>query len=248
VSNAALAVAITTFLASMVEAIEMVAIVTGVGATRGWRASLAGAAGGLVLLAMLVAIFGLALTAIPIDVLRLVVGVLLLIVGLNWLRKGIRRVAVQGLRGTRVGAPAHLDEEEVPPGQRDWTGFVLSFKGVLLEGLEVAFIVVTFGSTSNQLPIAIAAGVGALVLTGVIGVAIHPVLRRIPRSALQLVVGLLLTTFGTFWAVEGAGVEWPASDLALLGLLALYVVVSAGYLAIERSGWRLGSEARLMAD
>jgi uncharacterized membrane protein len=247
-SNAALAVAITTFFASMVEAIEMVAIVTGVGATRGWRASLAGAGSGLVVLAVVVAVFGLALTAIPIGILRLVVGVLLLIVGLNWLRKGIRRVAVQGLSGTRAGEPAHLEEEEVPPGQRDWTGFVLSFKGVLLEGLEVAFIVVTFGSTSNQLPVAVVAGVGALVLTGVVGIAIHPLLRRIPRSALQLVVGLLLTTFGTFWAVEGIGVEWPGADLAILWLLLLYVLVSAGYLVVERSGWRLGRPAGVVAD
>jgi uncharacterized membrane protein len=194
-----------------------------------------------------VAVFGLALTAIPIGIQRLVVGVLLMIVGLNWLRNGIRRGAVQGLSGTRAGEPAHLEEEEVPPGQRDWTGFVLSFKGVLLEGLEVAFIVVTFGSTSNQLPVAVVAGVGALVLTGVVGIAIHPLLRRIPRSALQLVVGLLLTTFGTFWAVEGIGVEWPGADLAILWLLLLYVLVSAGYLVVERSGWRLGRPAGVVA-
>jgi len=236
-SSAALAVAVTTFLASAVEAIEMVAIVAGVGVTRGWRASTAGAAGGLVVLAVLVAVFGLALTAIPIGILRLVVGALLLIVGLNWLRKGIRRLAAQGLSGSRLGDSAETEEDEVPRDGRDWTGFVLAFKGVLLEGLEVAFIVVTFGSTSNQLGVAVIAAIGALVLVAAFGLAIQPLVRRIPRSALQLAVGLLLTTFGTFWAVEGVGVDWPGSDAAILGLLGLYVVVAAGYLTVERAGW-----------
>lgn len=245
-SNAALAVAVTTFLASAVEAIEMVAIVAGVGVTRGWRASIAGAAGGLVVLAALVAVFGLALTAIPIGILRLVVGALLLIVGLNWLRKGIRRLAAQGLRGG-LGDPAQTDEEEVPRERPDWTGFVLSFKGVLLEGLEVAFIVVTFGSTSQQLGVAVVAAIGALVLVAAVGLAIQPFLRRIPRSALQLVVGLLLTTFGTFWAVEGLGVDWPGSDAAIVGLLALYVLVAACYFAVERAGWQLRTARRATA-
>src|SRR5215472_9878709 len=120
-SSAALAVAVTTFLASAVEAIEMVAIVAGVGVTRGWRASVAGAAGGLVALAVLVAVFGLALTAIPIGILRLVIGGLLLIVGLNWLRKGIRRLAAQGLSGAGPGDPAQTEEDdEVPRDGRDW--------------------------------------------------------------------------------------------------------------------------------
>ena len=236
-SSAALAVAVTTFLASAVEAIEMVAIVAGVGVTRGWRASIAGAAGGIGVLAVLVAVFGLTLTAIPIGILRLVVGALLLIVGLNWLRKGIRRLAARGLSGSRLGDSDETEEDEVPREGRDWTGFVLAFKGVLLEGLEVAFIVVTFGSTSNQLGVAVIAAIGALVLVAAFGLAIQPLVRRIPRSALQLAVGLLLTTFGTFWAVEGVGVDWPGSDAAIVGLLGLYVVVAAGYLTVERAGW-----------
>jgi uncharacterized membrane protein len=212
----------------------MVAIVAGVGATRGWRSAAAGAAAGFAVLAVVVAVFGLALTAIPIGPLRLVVGALLLVFGLNWLRKGIRRVAVQGWRSTTIGAPAAHEEEEVPAGTPDWTGFVLSFKGVLLEGLEVAFIVVTFGSTSNLLGVAAAAGIAAVVAVGGLGLAIQPAVRRIPRSVLQLVVGLLLTTFGTFWSVEGLGVTWPGSDAAILGLLVLYVAAAAGYVALER--------------
>ena len=147
--STAFAVALTTFLASTVEAIEMVAIVAGVGATRGWRASLLGAAGAVLVLVLVAAaaVFGVGLTAIPIEVLRLVVGAVLLVFGLNWLRKGIRRVAASGLQGYR----GHLPEvdEDVHEGRVDWTGFVLSFKGVLLEGLEVAFIVVTFGGAEE---------------------------------------------------------------------------------------------------
>jgi uncharacterized membrane protein len=220
-----LTVGITTFFASAVEAIEMVAIVTGVGVLRGWRWALIGAAAGAAVLVVVVAIFGFALTAIPIGALRLVVGSLLLVFGMNWLRKGITRVAAHGFQGSRIGMPAGLVGEEVIP-EPDWTGFVLSFKGVLLEGLEVAFIVVTFGSTSRELGAATIGGVTAIVLIGALGVALQPLVRRIPRSVLLMVVGLLLTSFGTFWSVEGLGVDWPGSDAAIPALIAFYVVLA----------------------
>jgi uncharacterized membrane protein len=228
-----------------VEAIEMVAIVAGVAATRGWRPAVAGTAAGGAVLGVLVAVFGLALARLPIGPLRLVVGALLLVFGLNWLRKGIRRVAANGLQGFR-GKASEPAEEEVAAGRPDWTGFVLSFKGVLLEGLEVAFIVVTFGGTSNQLGIAALAGVGAVVIVGALGLSVQPAVRRIPRSVLQLVVGLLLTTFGTFWSVEGLGGDWPGADLAILGLLAWYAAVAAAAIATLRRG-RVASPARAMA-
>jgi uncharacterized membrane protein len=240
-----LAVALTTFLASAVEAIEMVAIVTGVGATRGWRSALAGAAAGFAVLVVVVAIFGLALTAIPIGALRLIVGYLLVVFGLNWLRKGLRRVSTYGLRGRPLGA-VEVDETELGRGGVDWTGFVLSFKGVLLEGLEVAFIVVTFGVTGHQLGVAAIGGVAAVVVVGGIGLAIQPAVRRIPRSVLQLVVGLLLTTFGTFWAVEGVGIDWPGTDLAIVGLLVFYSLLAAAYIAYQRSS-RAGRPAPVAA-
>jgi uncharacterized membrane protein len=244
-SSTVAAVALTTFLASAVEAIEMVAIVAGVAATRGWRPAVAGTAAGGAVLGVLVAVFGLALARLPIGPLRLVVGALLLVFGLNWLRKGIRRVAANGLQGFR-GKASEPAEEEVAAGRPDWTGFVLSFKGVLLEGLEVAFIVVTFGGTSNQLGIAALAGVGAVVIVGALGLSVQPAVRRIPRSVLQLVVGLLLTTFGTFWSVEGLGGDWPGADLAILGLLAWYAAVAAAAIATLRRG-RVASPARAMA-
>ena len=225
-------VLITTFLASTVEAIEMVTIVVGVGATRGWRATLAGMGAGFLLLAVIVAIFGLALSAIPIGPLRLIVGALLLVFGLQWFRKGVVRVAARGLAGMRAN-PADEELEWTGPGF-DWTAFVLAFKGVLLEGLEVAFIVVTFGAAANQFGAAVVGGVGAVVVVGALGAALQPLVMRIPRSLLQLVVGTLLTTFGTFWALEGLGVVWPAGDAAILGLLVLYVAAALTFISIER--------------
>jgi uncharacterized membrane protein len=222
----------TTFLASTVEAIEMVTIVVGVGAARGWRAALAGVGAGFVVLAVIVAVFGVALSAIPIGPLRLIVGALLLVFGLQWFRKGIVRVAARGLAGTRPGETEE-EAEWTGPGF-DWTAFVLAFKGVVLEGLEVAFIVVTFGAAANQLGAAVIGGVGAVVVVGALGAVLQPLVPRIPRSLLQLVVGTLLTTFGTFWALEGLGVAWPAGDAAILGLLVLYAGTALAYITFER--------------
>jgi uncharacterized membrane protein len=222
----------TTFLASAVEAIEMVAIVIGVGMIRGWRSSLIGAGVGLVVLVVLGIALGTALTEIPIDTLRLIIGALLLAFGLGWLRKGVTRVAAKGFAG---------DEEEVEDTdsheQRfgmDWTGFVLSFKGVLLEGLEIAFIVVTFGATANRLTVAAIGGASAVVVVAILGVAFHGSLRKIPRSVLILTVGLALSTFGTFWAAEGLGVDWPGDELALPVILVFYCMVAATLIALQR--------------
>jgi uncharacterized membrane protein len=224
-------VLLTTFLASAVEAIEMVVIVLGVGATRGWRSTLAGAGAGFAVLAVTVAVLGLALTAIPIGPLRVLVGTLLLLFGLQWFRKGIVRVASRGFAGVEVDDP---DDAPPPEAGLDWTAFVLAFKGVLLEGLEVAFIVVTFGATAGQLGPAILAGAAAIVVIGAIGFAAHRAVSQIPRSLLQLIVGTLLTTFGTFWALEGLGVSWPQSDADILGLLAFYAATALVLIARER--------------
>jgi uncharacterized membrane protein len=225
-------VLVTTFLASAVEAIEMVTIVVGGGATRGWRSTITGAVSGFAVLAVVVGVFGLALSAIPIGPLRLVVGALLLVFGLQWFRKGVMRVAAHGLAGIRMKQQAEPVEWT---GQGlDWIAFVVSFKGVVLEGLEVAFIVVSFGANANQLGPAVAGGVAAIVIIGLVGFVVRRLVTQIPRSLLQLVVGVLLTTFGTFWALEGLGVEWPGQDGAILGLLALYAVTAAAYIAFER--------------
>ena len=222
----------TTFLASAVEAIEMVAIVIGVGLIRGWRASLIGAGAGLLVLVVLGVGLGTALTSIPIDTLRLVIGALLLAFGLGWLRKGVTRVAAKGFAGDEE-VVEDTDSHEQRLGM-DWTGFVLSFKGVLLEGLEIAFIVVTFGATANQLTIAAIGGASAVVLVAVLGATFHRSLREIPRSVLILSVGLMLTTFGTFWAAEGLGVHWPGDEIALPVILAFYCLVAAALIALQR--------------
>jgi uncharacterized membrane protein len=225
-------VLITTFLASAVEAIEMVTIVLGVGAARGWRSTLVGVGAGFLVLAALVIGLGTALSAIPIGGLRLVVGALLLIFGLQWLRRGVTRVAARGLAG--IGVKEINEPIETAADGFDWTAFVLAFKGVFLEGLEVAFIVVSFGASANQLGGAIVGGVAAIIVVGGIGLALQRVVIRIPRSLLQLVVGILLTTFGSFWALEGLGVQWPLGDGAILGLLVVYVLAAVGYIGLEQ--------------
>ena len=230
-SNAAVFVLITTFLASAVEAIEMVTIVVGVGATRGWRSTLIGAGAGFGLLAVVVVALGAALTRVPIGPLRLVVGGLLLVFGLQWLTKGVRRVAARGF----AGYAKEFDDEErwLGPGI-DRTAFVLAFKGVLLEGLEVAFIVVTFGVSAGELPRAVVGGVGAVVVVGGLGFTVHRSVARIPRSVLQLIVGVMLTSFGSFWSLEGIGVGWPGGDAAILGLIAVYALTALAYITFER--------------
>jgi uncharacterized membrane protein len=203
----------------------------GVGSVRGWRSTWLGAGAGLAVLALLVVAFGTALTAVPIGALRLLVGSLLLVFGLQWLRKGIRRVSANGLGGM---GERTASVEGVPAQGVDWTAFVLSFKGVLLEGLEVAFIVVSFGLTAQALGSAMLGAAAAFVVIAGAGLLARGVVGRIPRSALQLLVGTLLSSFGTFWAVQGLGVAWPGGDAAILALVGWYVLAAVGYVGLLR--------------
>jgi uncharacterized membrane protein len=230
------AVLVTTFLAAAIEVIEMVAIVVGVGSTRSWRAALAGAGGGLVVLVVLVTALGTALRTVPLAPIRLVVGALLLVFGLQWLRKGVLRIAAGGWA---VGqGEEHVDDSDVPSGRFDWTGFVLSFKGVSLEGLEVAVIVVAVGGAAGALGSAVVGAAAAVVVLAGVGAATYRLIARIPRRALQLFVGALLSAFGTFWAAEGIGVRWPGSELSLLWLVALYAASGVVLLQLVRGGQR----------
>ena len=229
------AVVVTTFLAAGIEVIEMVAIVVAVGGTRSWRAALLGAAGGLGVLAVLVAVFGTALQHVPLAPIRLVVGALLLVFGLQWLRKGVLRIAAQGWA---IGqGDEEVDDSDVPAGRFDWTGFVLSFKGVSLEGLEVAVIVVAFGGAADALGSAVVGAAAAVVVLAVLGAVTYRWVARIPRRALQLFVGAMLSSFGTFWSVEGLGVSWPGDELSLLWLIALYALAGVVLLRLV-TGWR----------
>jgi uncharacterized membrane protein len=230
---------VSAFLAATIEVVEMVAIVVAVGVGRSWRVALLGAAGGLVVLAVLVGALGVGLRGVPLGPVRLVVGALLLAFGSQWLRKGVLRVS-------RDGWAAGVGAEEVGEGVGggfDWAGFVLSFKGVSLEGLEVAVIVVAFGAAAHAIGAAVLGAVVSLLVVGALGLASYRYVARIPRRALQLFVGALLTTFGTFWAGEGLGVAWPGGDVALVWLGVFYV---AAALALVRAvtAWRRGGTAR----
>jgi Ca2+/H+ antiporter, TMEM165/GDT1 family len=196
-------VLLTAFFATAIEVIEMVAIVVGVGVARSWRAALMGASAGLIVLAVLVAVLGTAVRDVPLSPVRLVVGALLLVFGLQWLRKGVLRVARDGW-GVGHHAP-EVDSTDVAEHRFDWTGFALSFKGVSLEGLEVAVIVVAFGAAAGAVGSAVVGAAAAIIVLGAVGALTYRLVARVPRRALQLFVGALLTTFGTFWAAEGLG-------------------------------------------
>lgn len=210
----------------------MVIIVVGVGAVRGWRSTMICAGSGFLLLGGIVAAFGAALTAMPIGALRLIVGALLLVFGLRWLRKGIRRVATDGL----AGSPDEGVEQRGDNQGMDWTAFVLAFKGVTLEGLEIAFIVVSFGATSGHIPAAVIGAAAAFVALSVAGASARQLVQRIPRSALQLIVGTVLASFGTFWSTKGLGITWPGSDAAILALLAVYAATAGAFVLALRRG------------
>ena len=222
---------LSAFLASGVEFVEALTIVLAAGLSRGWRSSLAGLGAATIALAVIVAALGPALTAIPLNALRLVVGGLLLVFGLQWLRKAILRASgYKALHDEDAIFARELAEakgaEHVERAGVDWYGFTLAFKGVLLEGLEVVFIVLTFGSAQGSIPLAAAGAAAALVLVAGVGIAVRAPLARVPENAMKFAVGLMLTTFGVFWSAEGAGADWPGSDAAILGVLGFVALSS----------------------
>ena len=226
------ALAVSAFFACAVEAVEALTIVLAVGVTRSWRSALYGVGAATVVLAAIVAALGPALTALPIDALRVVVGGLLLIFGLQWLRKAVLRAA--GLKAIHDEEKAFAAETEAArsAGQAgagfDGYSFTIAFKGVLLEGLEVAFIVLTFGASQHNVgPAAVAAAV-AVVVVVLAGVVVRQPLSRVPENTLKFFVGVMLTTFGTFWGAEGAGASWPGGDAALLVLVPGTALVALG--------------------
>ena len=230
--STALVTLASSFLASAVEFVEAVTIVLAVGVTRQWRSTLIGTGAAVLVLGLLVGVFGGAIALfVPIELLRLVVGGFLVIYGLQWLTKAILRAG---------GAKAKHDEsaifaEEiavlqaeppVPTTGVDWISFTVAFKGVLLEGLEVAFIVVTFGASAGMLGPAALGAAAAAVLVLAVAALVHRPLAAVPENGLKFAVGLMLVSFGTFWAGEGVGIAWPGEDAAILMLLAGYLVLS----------------------
>ena len=233
------ALLVAVFAACFVEMVEATTIVLAMGYTRGWRSTLAGAGAALLALAVVTVLAGYALASwLPESALQLVIGTLLLIFGLQWLRKAILRSS---------GRKAIHDEdaiyaEEVDAARAagsareglDAFAFVVSFKGVFLEGLEVVFIVITFGLNADAVPVAAAGAAAAVVVVGGLAVVLRKPLAMVPENTLKYGVGLLLAAFGTAWAVEGLGVlragreslEWPGGDVAIVVLLVAWFVLS----------------------
>jgi uncharacterized membrane protein len=233
---------LSVFLASSVEAVEALTIVLATGITRGWRSALFGAAAAGLLLAVITIVGGPAVaTLIPLEALRVVIGTLLLIFGMQWLRKAILRAS--GVKALRDEAAAFEKEVKVLHTDKkitdriDWTAFTVSFKSVFLEGLEVAFIVITFGGSAKNVPLAALGALGAVLLVIAVGFVVRGPLSRVPENLLKFAVGLMLVAFGTFWSGEGLGVQWPGEDASLIGLVVGYALLSWGLVVLLRSQW-----------
>ena len=228
-------VAGASFAASFVEAVEALTIVLAVGLARGWRPALTGAAAALAALGVIVAALGPLLSAIPIRALQFIVGVLLLMFGLRWLRKAIlRAVGIVALHDE--DAAFQRETRELAGAKRrasglDWIAGVTAFKAVLVEGIEVVFIVIAVGAARGLLGLASAGALAACLVVAAIGAAIHRPLARVPENALKFAVGVMLSAFGLFWTGESLGVAWPGGDAAVLAFIALFLGVAASLVA-----------------
>lgn len=248
---------IAVFLACVVEAVEAVTIVLAAGTARDWRSAGTGTVSALAVLAVVVAVLGPAVSAIPITALRVIVGALLLVFGLQWMRKAVLRASGhKSLHDEDKLFAEHLAEAKSQTTRRflgvpDWYGFTLAFKGVLLEGLEVVFIVLTFGANAKNVGLAsIAAGVATVLVAGV-GFAVRAPLARVPENTMKFVVGIMLTSFGVFWGGEGAGASWPGSDAALLVIIPAVALLGIGLTWLLRrspGGTTAGSAGGASAD
>ena len=231
-----ISVAGASFAASFVEAVEALTVVLAVGLARGWRPALTGAAAGLAALALIVAILGPLMSVVPLRALQFVVGVLLLLFGLRWLRKAILRavgiIALHDEDATFARESRELSEGRREPHGFDWIGGLTAFKIVLLEGTEVVFIVIAVGAGRGLLGIASAGALAACIVVAAIGAAIHRPLARVPENALKFAVGVMLSSFGLFWTGESLGVKWPGSDASILAFIALFLAVALGLVAL----------------
>ncbi len=218
------------FLASLVEAVEALTIVLAVAIVRGWRPAGLGAIAGLVVLAAIVIGLGPLLDRVPLHWLQLAIGILLLLFGMRWLRKAILRAAglipLHDEASAFESETAELREQAHRDAQRqDWLAGLASFKAVLLEGLEVVFIVIAVSAGRGVLIPVSAAALAACLLVALVGLVVHRPLARVPENVLKFAVGVMLSAFGLFWTGEGFGVDWPGEDLAILAFIALFLGV-----------------------
>lgn len=232
-SGAQFSLVVSVFLASAVEAVEALTIVLAVGITRRWSSTLLGVAVAAVILTLLTLVLGPALVLVPIATLRLLVGALLLGFGLQWLRKAILRASGLLALHDEIAAFAREAGEAgaiaLAPARFDGYSFAVALKGVLLEGIEVIFIVLTFGASQHRVALGALAALAAVLAVIVVGVFARAPLARVPENGMKFVVGVLLTSFGSFWGAEGAGAEWPGGEAALPVLV---LVIAAAALAI----------------
>jgi uncharacterized membrane protein len=246
-------VVVPSALASAVEFVEAFTIVLAVGITRGWRSALTGTFLAAVVLAVVTVALGAGLLkAVPLDALKVIIGVFLLLFGLKWLRKAIMRYS--GLKALHDEAETFREEVAVlqqgarSTGAVDWLAASTSFNGVLLEGLEVVFIVVALGSASKALGSATVGAVAAALLVIGAGVLLRAPMERVPENTMKFVVGIMLSTFGTFWTAEGMGAKWWRGDLSILVLIAAYLIASWVCIQVLRRAGQATSRATLATE
>lgn len=233
-SGTEIGLALSVFLACAVEAVEALTIVLAVGQTRSWSAALSGVGAAAAVLAALVAGLGAALTTLPIDDLRIVIGAALLVFGVQWLRKAILRGAGRkALHDERDAYQRELTAAQAAGAAAAWDrySFAIAFQGVLIEGLEVALIVVTFGASEHHTGLAAVAAAVAVAVVVLAGIAVRAPLARVPENTLKHTVGVLMSSFGIFWIAEGIGAHWPGGDASLPAIVA--VVLAASLLAVR---------------
>ncbi|MGD8404282.1 MAG: hypothetical protein PVJ21_11515 [Anaerolineales bacterium] len=226
---------VTVFLISIVEIIEMETIVVAVGTQRGWFPTLLGGGVGLVLLAGIVLIFGPLLGDLPLDPLQALIGILLLLFGLQWLRKSIYRISKAGFWSGGEEEEGEEDEGARTLQGMDWHAFARGFQGVFFEGLEVAFVVVSFGAAANHVGYGAIAAAAAFVVVTLVAFAAWDWISAIPGNTFKFLTGILLTTYGTFWATSGMGATFPGEDWGVLGVLAIVILFSVGAVYATRN-------------
>jgi uncharacterized membrane protein len=248
-TSSTLVLVLAVFAASLVEMVEALTIVVAAGVSRGWRSALEGAAAAALVLGVLVVVVGVPLIRyIPLDALRVVVGALLLVLGLSWLRKAILRASghkalhdedeiyaeTVAELSAEDGAAAGPDRAAGTKG-RDSVGFAVAFKGVFLEGTEVVLIVISLGAAQHRLGLAALAAAAAAVLVTIVGLLVARQLSEVPENTIKTLVGVMLTSFGVFWVGEGAGVHWPGDDLAIPVLVGFFAVTYFAFTAYMRT-------------